>query len=96
MRLGDHRPMATTFAVFVVAIGLSACGSSDASVDTTIAPAQTATQPPESVPATTSPASTTVATEAIVVTNAEVAELEQQLDEIDQLLAGIDADLSQD
>jgi hypothetical protein len=30
------------------------------------------------------------------VTDADVAELEKQLDEIDQLLAGIDADLSQD
>ena len=30
----------------------------------------------------------------LVVTDAEVADLEKQLDEIDQLLAGVDADLS--
>ena len=36
------------------------------------------------------------ATERWCVTDAEVADLEQQLDEIDQLLAGVDADLSQD
>lgn len=34
--------------------------------------------------------------DTLVVTDAEVADLEKQLDEIDQLLAGIDADLSQD
>jgi tetrahydromethanopterin S-methyltransferase subunit G len=32
----------------------------------------------------------------LVVTDAEVADLEKQLDEIDQLLAGVDADLAQD
>ena len=37
-----------------------------------------------------------VATETLVVTDDEVADLEHQLDEIDQLLAGVDADLSQD
>ena len=30
------------------------------------------------------------------MTDADVADLEKQLDEIDQLLAGVDADLSQD
>jgi hypothetical protein len=37
-----------------------------------------------------------VASETLVLTDEEVADLERQLDEIDQLLAGVDADLSQD
>ena len=32
----------------------------------------------------------------LIVTDAEVADMEKQLDEIDQLLAGVDSDLSQD
>jgi hypothetical protein len=67
-------------------------------VDTT--PASTA---PEAAPETslpTGPLATDAPVQAdgvtLVVTDAEVADLEKQLDEIDQLLAGIDADLSQD
>lgn len=50
---------------------------------------------------TTSVAPTTAApaqadSEALVLTDEEVADFERELDEIDQLLAGVDADLSQD
>jgi hypothetical protein len=51
------------------------------------------------VPTTTAVATTeapTTTDNILVVTDAEVADLEQQLDEIDQLLAGVDADLAQD
>ena len=40
--------------------------------------------------------STGAGSEAVVLSDDEVADLERQLDEIDQLLAGVDADLSQD
>jgi hypothetical protein len=123
-----NRPMAALCVVIAVAIGLAACGSSDAGDSSTVPPAPTATQPASTDPtdtvaattvpattmpavttavevgssgsapvaSTTEPAPTTAPIEAVVVTDAEVADLEQQLDEIDQLLAGIDADLSQD
>lgn len=69
-----------------------------------------ATQPAVTVPATTSPAAAAPATTvapaattavpttdaAATVSDAEVADMEKQLDEIDQLLAGVDSDLSQD
>jgi hypothetical protein len=42
-------------------------------------------------PAATEPQSGTIS-----VTDADVADLEKQLDDIDQLLAGVDADFSQD
>jgi hypothetical protein len=42
------------------------------------------------------PATTAPAANAISVTDADVADMEKQLDDIDQLLAGVDADLSQD
>jgi hypothetical protein len=74
---------------------------------TTAAPAPATTAPTVTVPATTAAPATTVApttpatevattTAGVTVTDAEVADLEKQLDEIDQLLAGVDADLSQD
>ncbi|MEP7203239.1 MAG: hypothetical protein ABI894_11545 [Ilumatobacteraceae bacterium] len=44
----------------------------------------------------TTAASPQAGTDAVVLTEAEVAEFEQQLDEIDQLLTGVNADLSQD
>lgn len=72
-----------------IALGLAACGSSDASGDPTL-PAGT------SAAATTEPAATASGTATVVVSEADVADLEKQLDEIDQLLAGVDADLNQD
>jgi hypothetical protein len=122
MRLRDHRPAAALLASLAVAVGLAACGSSDASGDTTPPPATSATQaapepsttaavvtlPPATDPEATAPPTTaattapatdvpaTDATEAVVMTDAEIADLERQLDEIDQLLAGVDADLAQD
>ena len=70
-----------------IALGLAACGSSNASGDPTLPATETdATEPV----ATASGAAT------VVVTEADVADLEKQLDEIDQLLAGVDADLNQD
>jgi hypothetical protein len=56
----------------------------------TTAPAPTTT----SVAPTTAPAQAD--SEALVLTDQEVADFERELDEIDQLLAGVDADLSQD
>jgi hypothetical protein len=66
---------------------------------TTVAPAAapTTTAAPETTAAPTPPATDVATTTAgVIVTDAEVADLEKQLDEIDQLLAGVDADLSQD
>ncbi len=69
------------------------------------APAPTSTVPAATVPAATATTmaqpvaaeeSPTTTDNILVVTDAEVADLEKQLDEIDQLLAGVDADLSQD
>ena len=75
-------------------IALTACGSSDASGG---APA------PSAPPATAAPSSTSapvptdaVTTTIVTVTESDVADLEKQLDEIDQLLNGVDADLAQD
>lgn len=97
------RPAAMMLGALAITVGLAACGSSDDSSTTTL-PAVTApvTVPvainaPDSTtsgPATEPP--TSVAIEIVGVSDAEVADLEKQLDEIDQLLAGIDADLSQD
>lgn len=61
--------------------------STSTSTVTTTTPAPTST----AAPATTAAQPTTV-----LLTDADVADLEKQLDEIDQLLAGVDADLSQD
>jgi hypothetical protein len=69
-----------------IVLGLAACGSSDASGDST---------PPASESETTEPAATATG-DASVVSEADVADLEKQLDEIDQLLAGVDADLNHD
>ena len=70
-----------------IALGLAACGSSDASGGTT---------PPATESEATEPAATATGTETAVVSEADVADLEKQLDEIDQLLAGVDADLNHD
>jgi hypothetical protein len=87
--------------------GLGACSSSDAQVETTVAVAATqptvttaAPAPAEESAPDTVRSETTISTgagnEAVVLSDDEVADLERQLDEIDQLLAGVDADLSQD
>lgn len=89
-------------------VGLAACGSSDATshptspVTVPVVTTRVATQPAtpvDSVPITTAPATDgSVATTdgAEPLSDAEVADMEKQLDEIDQLLAGVDSDLSQD
>jgi hypothetical protein len=86
-------------------VGLAACGSSDAKsgptlpVTVPVATTRVATQPATSVPITTAPATDgSVATTdgAEPLSDAEVADMEKQLDEIDQLLAGVDSDLSHD
>jgi uncharacterized lipoprotein YmbA len=72
-----------------IALGLAACGSSDSSGDPTL-PVGT------SAAVTTEPSTTATGAATVVVTEADVADLEKQLDEVDQLLAGVDADLNQD
>ena len=119
MRLGHYSRPAVLLAMLGITVGLAACGSSDASVSTTVPSAPAVTQPaitvpaatvaPTTVPVATVPAATvpvaTVppATDApaatavtLGVSDAQVADLEKQLDDIDQLLAGVDADLKQD
>ncbi|HVE18784.1 MAG TPA: hypothetical protein VNB52_06855 [Ilumatobacteraceae bacterium] len=100
--------MLTALAVSIT-FGLAACGASDANggptspVTVAVATTTAATQPATSVPAvpiTTAPVSpddsvaTTDGEETL--SDAEVADMEKQLDEIDQLLAGVDSDLSHD
>ena len=70
-----------------IAFGLAACGSSDASSDPTL---------PATEPVATDPVATGSGPATVVVSEADVADLEKQLDEIDQLLVGVDADLNQD
>ncbi|MEP7047808.1 MAG: hypothetical protein ABI949_14060 [Ilumatobacteraceae bacterium] len=75
-----------------IAAGLTACGPSDAAGRPS---------PASAVAASTTPAPVTgdsgVATaDTLAVTDAEVADLEKQLDEIDQLLDGVGSDLSHD
>lgn len=96
-------------------LGLSACGSSDASGGTpapavapaptdpattvlvaTTAPTTTVAAPTTVAPVSTDAPATTAVGSQITVSDADVADLEKQLDEIDQLLNGVDADLAQD
>ena len=84
----SHRPRsAVVLMAATIALGLAACGSSDASGVPTL-PA-TETQAAE-------PVATATGTATAVVSEADIADLEKQLDEIDQLLSGVDADLNQD
>jgi hypothetical protein len=47
--------------------------------------------------ATEAPSSTDAASsDEVVVSDADVADMEKELDDIDQLLSGVDADLSRD
>jgi hypothetical protein len=94
MRLRDHpRPAATLLATLAVVVGLAACESSGADSESTPpAPASTETAPSETI-GTELPTSATAEAE---ISDADVADLEKQLDEIDELLAGVDADLAQD
>ncbi len=85
-----------------ITFGLAACGASDAKggpTSTTTVATHSATSV-HVVPVTTVPAATdaSVATTdgAETLSDAEVADMEKQLDEIDQLLAGVDSDLSHD
>jgi hypothetical protein len=91
-----------------ITFGLTACGASDANggptspVTVVVATTTVAKQPATSVHTvpTTAPAATdaSVATTdgAEPLSDAEVADMEKQLDEIDQLLTGVDSDLSHD
>jgi hypothetical protein len=74
-----------------ITFGLAACGTSDAKGGPT-SPVTVATQQ------ATSPTGASVATTdgSETLSDAEVADMEKQLDEIDQLLGGVDSDLSQD
>jgi hypothetical protein len=86
-------------------VGLAACGSSDAKsgptspINVPVATTRVAIQPAASVPNTTAPptdGSVATTDDAAPVSDADVADMEKQLDEIDQLLAGVDSDLSHD
>ena len=80
-----------------VALGLAACGSSDSSGDPTLPATGTdATEPVATETQGTEPTATAVGNATVVVSEADVADLEKQLDEVDRLLAGVDADLNQD
>ena len=110
LRHRDRQTAVTLIALAVsVTFGLAACGSSDANSGptspVTVAAATTVVTSPSAtsvhtVPTTTAAAATedSAATTdgAETLSDAEVADMEKQLDEIDQLLAGVDADLSQD
>jgi hypothetical protein len=107
-----HRDRQTAVMLAAAAVsitfGLAACGASDAkggpaspatvAVATTTAATHRATSV-QTVP-TTAPATSDGSVEttdgAAPLSDAEVADMEKQLDEIDQLLAGVDSDLSQD
>ncbi len=81
-------PAATQPATTAAPVTTGAPDMTEAAVSTTsLAPATTVAP----TPVATEPVSS-----AVPVTDADVADLEKQLDEIDQLLAGVDADLSQD
>jgi len=96
----------------ITVLGLAACGSSEAggtatlppsSVAVTTVPSATTVPVTTSLPTATEPAvrASTDAPDAttgdeVVVTDADVADMEKELDDIDQLLSGVDADLSQD
>lgn len=80
-----------------IALGLAACGSSDASGDPTPPPTGSeATEPVATGTDGTEPSATAAGSAPVVVSESDVADLEKQLDEIDQLLAGVDADLDHD
>ena len=110
LRHRDRRTAVVLTALAVsITFGLAACGASDANggptTPTSVAAATTtaASHPATSVhtvPNTTAPATTdgSVATTdgAETLSDADVADMEKQLDEIDQLLTGVDSDLSHD
>jgi PBP1b-binding outer membrane lipoprotein LpoB len=73
------------------ALALSSCGSESTSVSPT---SPVTTSPVTTSPVTTSPVTTSPAGSGI--TEQEIADLEQQLDEIDALLSGIENDLADD
>jgi hypothetical protein len=69
----------------------------DATVTAVTTPPPTTTAPEVTAASETTAAEVpTSAATGTVITEADVADLEQQLDEIDELLAGVDADLAQD
>ena len=103
--------IAMSITVGLAACGSSDATSAPTSPVTVAAPTTVAAQPLETVPDITSPeatspaapdaaASTSVATpttdSVATISEAEVTDIEKQLDEIDQLLAGVDSDLSRD
>lgn len=86
-RIEHRRGVVLIASVAISAALLGACGSSG--------PAAQVTVPPTPV-TTAAPAATAPVTTSVTVTDADVADLEKQLDEIDQLLSGVQSDLSQD
>jgi hypothetical protein len=106
MRRVHHRRCVVLIAPVAISTALlGACGSSGPAAQPT-APAvnQQAATTPTTTPTTaapptsvaTTPAATEPTTTTTAVTEVDVADLEKQLDEIDQLLAGVQSDLSQD
>ena len=94
--------MVTALAV-TITVGLAACGSSRAvSNQRSSVTVPAATNPVDTQPAVAAAAplstlpGTNVASGSAAVSDADVADMEKQLDEIDQLLAGVDSDLSHD
>lgn len=97
---GHSRSASAALATLFVAVGLAGCGSSEVRSSVTIPVTEPAAPAAGTVPPATTPSATVVAVPTtdnpLIVTDAEVADLEKQLDEINQLLSGVDADLSQD
>ncbi len=79
--------VATTEATTVATMEVATVASTTAVTVTTV---------PATEPAATAPPSSAAEPAAVVVSDPDIADLEKQLDEIDQLLAGVDADLNQD
>jgi hypothetical protein len=95
--VGDSTPVpVTTDAITTPVITEPATTVPQTTLAPDITTATAATSPSSSSPSSTDDTTAPDASEGVVVTDAEVADLEKQLDEIDQLLAGVDADLSQD
>jgi hypothetical protein len=80
----------------LIVLALSSCGSDSTSFSPS---SPVTTSPVTTSPVTTSPVTTSPVTTSPVgpgITEQEIADLEQQLDEIDALLSGIENDLADD
>jgi hypothetical protein len=101
---------ALTLSVMTGLAGCGSSDAAGTPTPTLVASAPATTQAATTVPVTTlvaSAAPTTLApaateapsattSEEVVVSDADVADMEKELDDIDQLLSGVDADLSRD